>query len=75
MSMRWMVLVVGFGLVACGGGDSEPSDEAEHLLSGHQRALEDARAVDREMRERLERMEQTLEEAAEQKKPAGRDYY
>ncbi|MCC5863669.1 MAG: hypothetical protein JJU31_00965 [Wenzhouxiangella sp.] len=72
--MRWMVLIAGFCLAACGGGDSEPADEAEHLLSAHQRALDDARAVDREMRERLDRMEDALEEAAEQNKPAGRDH-
>lgn len=71
MSMRWIALIVGFGLVACGGGDSDPdpAEQAEHLLSTHQRALDDARAVEGEMRERMERLEQAVEEALEEKDP------
>lgn len=66
MKIRWVVLFSCLALAACGGVDSESTDEPDHVLRAQQRALDDARAVGEDARERVERMEQALEDALDE---------
>ncbi len=69
MNSRWVVVILSLALVACGGSGSESAEEPDHVLRAQQRALDDARAVGEDARERVERMERALEEALEEKDP------
>ncbi len=70
MKILWVVVVLSLTLVACGGSGSESADEPDHVLRAQQRALDDARSVGEDARERVDRMERALEEALEEKDPA-----
>ncbi|TVQ30143.1 MAG: hypothetical protein EA370_13985 [Wenzhouxiangella sp.] len=74
-----IVFLIGlFSLAACSSGsdsDPVPSEErgSDHVMQTHQRALESAREMEAEMRERVDQLEQAIERAIEEGEPSRPD--